>query len=74
MEALVLEKKDKLTLRDIQLPETLGPHDVRIAMRTVGICGSDVHYYTHGAIGPFVVKRTHGPGPRSLGRGGRSGQ
>jgi threonine dehydrogenase-like Zn-dependent dehydrogenase len=22
----------------------------------VGICGSDVHYLTHGAIGPFVVK------------------
>jgi D-xylulose reductase len=22
----------------------------------VGICGSDVHYYTHGAIGHFVVK------------------
>jgi len=22
----------------------------------VGICGSDVHYYRHGAIGPFVVK------------------
>ncbi len=34
----------------------LGPHDVRIAIHTVGICGSDVHYYTHGKIGPFVVK------------------
>lgn len=20
------------------------------------VCGSDVHYYTHGAIGPFVVR------------------
>jgi D-xylulose reductase len=28
---------------------------VRIAIGTVGICGSDVHYYTHGRIGPFVV-------------------
>jgi len=56
MEALVLEKKDKLTLRDIDIKETLGPHDVRIGINTVGICGSDVHYYTHGAIGPFVVK------------------
>ena len=56
MEALVLEKKDKLSLRDINVPETLGPHDVRISINTVGICGSDVHYYTHGAIGPFVVK------------------
>ncbi len=56
MEALVLEKKDVLNLRDIELDETLGPHDVRIALRTVGICGSDVHYYTHGAIGQFVVR------------------
>lgn len=56
MEALVLERKNALALRDIQLEETLGPHDVRIAIRTVGICGSDVHYYTHGAIGPFVVR------------------
>ena len=56
MEALVLERKDKLTLRDIALPETLGEHDVRIALHTVGICGSDVHYYTHGAIGQFVVR------------------
>ena len=56
MDALVLEKKGQLALRDIDLPETLGPHDVRIALHTVGICGSDVHYYTHGAIGPFVVR------------------
>lgn len=56
MEALVLEKKDVLSLRDIDLGETLGAHDVRITLRTVGICGSDVHYYTHGAIGQFVVR------------------
>ena len=29
---------------------------MRIAIHTVGVCGSDVHYYTHGAIGPFVVR------------------
>ena len=55
MRALVLEKTDQITLRDIDIPETLGPRDVRIAVRNVGICGSDVHYYEHGAIGPFVV-------------------
>ncbi|KAB0678858.1 NAD(P)-dependent alcohol dehydrogenase [Aureimonas leprariae] len=54
--ALVLEAKDRLSLRDFAVDETLGPRDVRIAIHTVGICGSDVHYYTHGAIGPFVVK------------------
>jgi D-xylulose reductase len=56
MKALVLEKAHELTLRDIDLPRTLGPADVRIAIRTVGICGSDLHYYLHGAIGPFVVR------------------
>ena len=27
-----------------------------LAVTSVGICGSDVHYYTHGKIGPFVVR------------------
>ena len=56
MEALVLERKGELSLRDIDLPDEMGPHDVKIAVHTVGICGSDVHYYEYGAIGPFVVK------------------
>jgi L-iditol 2-dehydrogenase len=30
--------------------------EVRIAMRSVGICGSDVHYLEHGRIGSFVVE------------------
>jgi D-xylulose reductase len=56
MRALVLERADELSLREIEIGETMGPRDVRIAIRNVGICGSDVHYYTHGAIGPFVVR------------------
>jgi D-xylulose reductase len=34
----------------------MGPRDVRVTIDVVGICGSDVHYYTHGRIGPFEVK------------------
>ena len=56
MQALVLERKRQLALRDIAVPERLGPRDVRVAVHTVGICGSDVHYYRHGRIGPFVVR------------------
>lgn len=56
MDALVLERKGELGIRSIEVAEELGPHDVRIALRNVGVCGSDVHYYTHGAIGPFVVR------------------
>lgn len=54
--ALVLEQQNELRLRDIELPDTLGPGMVRIKLHTVGICGSDVHYLTHGRIGPFVVE------------------
>ena len=57
MQALVLEQTKVLALREIDLAEELGPHDVRIRIHTVGICGSDVHYYQHGAIGPFVVRQ-----------------
>ncbi len=56
MEALVLEKVHDLKIREISIPEQLGPHDVRIKLHTVGVCGSDVHYYEWGAIGPFVVR------------------
>ena len=55
MKALVLEEKLRLSLREIALPLKMGPRDVRIRIGRVGICGSDVHYYKHGRIGPFVV-------------------
>lgn len=56
MQALVLEEKGVLSLREIDLALDVGPDDVKIAIHTVGVCGSDVHYYTHGAIGPFVLR------------------
>ncbi|WP_068112751.1 NAD(P)-dependent alcohol dehydrogenase [Tropicimonas marinistellae] len=54
--ALVLEEKGKLSLREFALTDEVGPEDVKVAIRTVGVCGSDVHYYTHGKIGHFVVE------------------
>lgn len=56
MKALVLERKGELAIREIDLPDELGPDDVRIAIHTVGICGSDVHYYVHGGAGPNQVR------------------
>jgi len=53
--ALVLEKVRELSLRDIDLAQDVGPDDVKIKIDTVGVCGSDVHYYTYGRIGGFVV-------------------
>lgn len=56
MQSLVLEEKHRLSLRDFVADEAMGSRDVRIAIHTVGICGSDIHYYEHGRIGPFVVE------------------
>ncbi len=56
MKALVLESAHHLNIREIEIAEPLGEHDVRIRIHTVGVCGSDVHYYQHGSIGPFVVR------------------
>jgi D-xylulose reductase len=56
MQALVLEQKGVLALREIDLPLEVGPADVKVRIHTVGVCGSDVHYYTHGAIGPYVLR------------------
>jgi len=55
--AVVLEGIGEISLRDIEVPGTLEPADneARIAIKTVGVCGSDVHYYKHGRIGDFVV-------------------
>ena len=32
-----------------------GPHDVLVRVASVGVCGSDVHYFEHGRIGSYVV-------------------
>jgi D-xylulose reductase len=56
MKALVLKEKNILEIVDMEFDEAVGPDDVRIQIHTVGMCGSDVHYYTHGKIGNFIVK------------------
>merc|ERR1719498_167214 len=55
-EAVVLESKKNLSIREVNFPENLGPRDVKIDLKRVGICGSDVHYYLHGSIGHFLVE------------------
>lgn len=56
MKALVLHKVNKISIDDIDIKEEVGPEDVLIVVKTVGICGSDIHYYKHGKIGDFVVR------------------
>lgn len=55
MKAVVLERKGLVDIREVPDAPDPGPGELRIAPNTVGICGSDVHYYTHGRIGQFIV-------------------
>jgi D-xylulose reductase len=57
MKALILKEKNKLAIEDFSIDEAFTPDDVRIQIKDVGICGSDVHYYLHGRIGDFVVEK-----------------
>jgi len=52
--ASVLHGIEDLRLEQRPLLEP-DPHEVSVAIRSVGICGSDVHYYRHGRIGDFIV-------------------
>lgn len=54
MKAAVLHKARDLRLEEVPTPE-YGPDDVLVKIKSVGICGSDVHYWRTGAIGDFVV-------------------
>ncbi|XP_057475220.1 sorbitol dehydrogenase [Actinidia eriantha] len=44
-----------LKIQPFKLP-SLGPHDVRVKMKAVGICGSDVHYLKTMRCADFVVR------------------
>ena len=49
------------------MPKIADPHDVLVAVNYTGICGSDVHYWVHGAIGHYVVKEPMVLGHESAG-------
>ena len=53
--AFVLTAIRTMEKRTIPMP-TVGDDDVLIKVRSVGICGSDLHYYDKGNIGDFIVE------------------
>ncbi|KXT05752.1 hypothetical protein AC578_1047 [Pseudocercospora eumusae] len=54
--SFVLEKAGSVKYEDRPVPKLKSPYDVIVNVKYTGICGSDVHYWVHGAIGHFVVK------------------
>src|SRR5512135_1898006 len=61
MKAVMLTGIRQMKLVEVPEPEVIDPKDVKIKMSVVGVCGSDIHYYTKGNIGsqkveyPFTV-------------------
>jgi L-iditol 2-dehydrogenase len=55
MRVSVLRAAGQLELAEWPVPAP-GPGEVLVAVRSVGVCGSDVHYFQHGRIGDFVVR------------------
>ena len=55
MRAVVLHQPLDLRHESRPLPRP-GAGDVLVAVRAVGVCGSDVHYWQTGRIGDFVVR------------------
>ena len=56
MRCLKLTGLRQMQLVDVPKPAITKPTDVLIRVGAVGVCGSDVHYYTTGRIGSQVVK------------------
>jgi L-iditol 2-dehydrogenase len=55
MRVSVLQRPGELALETRPVPAVPAGH-VLVAVRSVGVCGSDVHYFEHGRIGDFVVR------------------
>jgi L-iditol 2-dehydrogenase len=55
MRVSVLQRPGELALETRPVP-AVPPGFVLVAVRSVGVCGSDVHYFEHGRIGDFVVR------------------
>lgn len=55
MQASVLRAVHDLIVEERPVPQP-SPREVLVRIKSVGVCGSDVHYYEHGRIGEHVVR------------------
>jgi L-iditol 2-dehydrogenase len=55
MRAAFLDAPHRIVIRETPTP-TFGDHDVLVRLTSVGLCGSDVHFWEHGRVGDLVVR------------------
>lgn len=51
--AAVMHGVHDVRIEDRPMP-TPQPREVVVQLKAVGVCGSDMHYYEHGRIGPYI--------------------
>ena len=56
MKAAQLTDIHKMKVREVPAPTLNSPDDVLIRIHSVGVCGSDIHYFSTGRIGSQVVQ------------------
>ena len=56
MQALVIHSSGDLRVEDYPTADVT-PGQVRVRIRTGGICGSDLHYYQHGGFGAIRIQQ-----------------
>lgn len=56
MKATLLTGIRKFETRQVPEPKITRPTDVLIRIKMVGVCGSDIHYYTNGRIGSQIIQ------------------
>src|SRR5438132_14401956 len=54
MQVSVLRGVGQVAVEERSVPEPAAD-EVLVEIGSVGVCGSDVHYFEHGRIGPYVV-------------------
>lgn len=73
MKTAVLTGKREIQIREKQVEEP-GDKDVLVKVNGVGLCGSDLHFYTDGRIGSAVIKGERILGHEVCGRIERTGR
>ncbi|MCY1720022.1 alcohol dehydrogenase catalytic domain-containing protein [Prolixibacteraceae bacterium Z1-6] len=56
MRKVVLTGIREMELVDSAVPEIKNENEVKIKLSSIGVCGSDIHYYAEGKIGSQVVE------------------
>ncbi|KAL8936622.1 MAG: hypothetical protein Q9216_004837 [Gyalolechia sp. 2 TL-2023] len=60
-------KESGPSVDEVKTGQALKEGEVTIAIKSTGICGSDIHFWRHGRIGPMVVEHDHILGHESAG-------